>query len=1179
MSNPSWTPEQWQCIDSHGGTLLVSAAAGSGKTTVLVERILRRITDETAPLALDRLLVVTFTKAAAAEMRSRLSKALSEKAAERPDDLRLQRQLQLLPRADICTIDSFCANLVRENFHALGISPQFRIADEQQLLLLQRDALQDTLLTFYEEKHPDFLELSAMLTNGKNDGRLLSAVETLYAFIQSYPDPERWLSDTATLYDGNGKVSETVWGKFILEQIVQSLGRCRLLYQAALETAKDDTVLFEKYTPALNEDLALITHLEEAAKSGDWDRLFGGIGEFSQARLSAAKGCTNEEAKARITDLRTEAKSAFKKLAAFECGTEKQCLLDVERSSRLIRMLYDIVRRFSEILTEKKRAANLWDFSDIEHFALQLLTAYDEAGNRVPTPLARELSERLDEILVDEYQDTNAVQDALFVALSRNEQNLFMVGDVKQSIYAFRKAMPELFIGRRNAYPAFDGEQYPATITLGNNFRSRRSVTDAVNFIFRQLMTKEIGGITYDEREELVCSATYPDENDERYDTECLIVDGTQYDRDEIDKDTAEAQIIAERILELKKSFTVNEKGVTRPFRYGDCCILLRSHKTHAAAYRDTLLAYGIPAVASASSGFFEAAEIRLALSLLRCIDNPLQDIPLTAIMLSPLFGFTTDDMAAIRLCRPKTALYNAVTAAARQGEDALSKRCRAFLDTLRRYRELAALLTVDRLLTRLYEDLALPELLRARFGGDNRAENLRLLYEQCARFEQGGFRGLSAFIRHIDRLQELGVDLPGASVNNAENAVRIMSIHGSKGLEFPVVFLAGLGGEFNRENTKTDLLLHSKYGAGMNLRDPVSLARHVTLPRQGLVLMQQGDDRAEELRILYVAMTRAREKLYLVMSVKDPDRKLTALGASRDTNSDTLPACAVRDANSMSDWILSALLRHPCGEELCERAGIPPVPLPDDAVWHISFCAPRGLAPFVTETETPAVPDGALMDTIRAHMAYAYPYERLSRVPTKLAASEIAADPTRPDLVAHARPSFLTKQDLTPAERGAAMHGFMQFADFAAAAVSTENEAKRLAASGFLSAEQAASLDHKRLRAFFESDLYRRMCAAERVLREYSFTFREAAKAYDPAVTDPNEAVVIQGIADCVFVENGALVIVDYKTDRVRTPAELIERYRAQLDVYARALSTVLELPVRECLLYSFALGNVIKV
>ena len=1178
MSSPSWTPEQLHCIHGHGGTLLVSAAAGSGKTTVLVERIVQRITDAANPLDLDRLLVVTFTKAAAAQMRQRLSKVLSEQIAAHPENLRLQRQQLLLPRADICTIDSFCANLVRENFHTLGISPQFKIADEQQLLLLQQDALQDTLLYFYEQNSPDFDSLSAMLTNGKNDARLAAAVETIYHFIQSYPDPDRWLCDTAAFYEHPAAVADTVWGKLVLSQILQLLEQCERLYAVAIETAATDKVLVEKYIPALQKDAAMVLHLKECASGGQWDALFEGINAFSQARVGAAKGCENETAKIRVNDLRAEVKSIFKKLLSYDCGTEVSCLSDLKRSARYIRVLYDMVRYFTNVFSEKKRAANLLDFNDVEHFALSLLTVYDEQGQRVPTPLARELSDRFDEILVDEYQDTNAVQDALFVALSRNEQNLFLVGDVKQSIYAFRKAMPELFINRRNAYPPFDGKHYPGTITLGNNFRSRRSVTEAVNFVFRQIMSAELGGLAYDEREELVCSASYPPtERQEAFHTACLIVDGTQYDKSELHKDCAEAQVIAEKLLALKDSFTVSNKDGSRALRYDDCCILLRNHKSHADAYRDTLIAYGIPAVCTTANGFFEAAEIRLTLSLLRCIDNPLQDIPLTAVMLSPLFGFTPDDLATVRIGHTNVPLYMAVCTARQHKNAFLARRCADFVDTLNHYRQLSALLTVDRLVSRLYEDMALPELLRARFGGDNRAENLRLLYEQCARFEQGGFRGLSVFLRHIDRLQEQGISLPGATAH-AQNAVRIMSIHGSKGLEFPVVFLAGLANEFNRENTKADLLLHSKYGAGMNLRDPVTLTRHVTLPRQGLMLTQLDDDRAEELRVLYVAMTRAREKLFLVMTLQNPDRRLATLGAVLD-DSPVLPTPVIRESTSMSDWLLSTLLRHPSGHQLRERAGVSEtVVLPSDEPIDIAFCVPQNAFVEPAPPALPAPPDEETVRILSKRIAYTYPHEALSRVPSKLAASE-KNDATSTDFVAHTRPSFMTASGLTPAERGTAMHAFMQFADHAAAAVSVEEEITRLTAQRFLSTEQAEALDRKRLCAFFESDLYRRMQRADNVWREVPFTLREPAAIHDPSVTDPNETVVIQGIADCVFEENGGLVIVDYKTDRVKTAQQLRERYTAQLSVYARAFETVFDKPVQDCYLYSFALGQSISL
>ncbi|MBQ9963980.1 MAG: helicase-exonuclease AddAB subunit AddA [Clostridia bacterium] len=1166
-----WTPEQEQCITCHGGTLLVSAAAGSGKTSVLVERIIQRVTDAVCPIDLDRLLVVTFTNAAAAEMRHRLSERLTQAVAESPDDLRLQRQLLMLPRADICTVDSFCIGLLREHFHALELSPQFKVADEQQAFLLRNEALNEALQTCYAEQDPAFEALAAALTNGKTDARLYSAAETVFRFIQSYPDPDEWLTDTAALYDASVPIADTVWGRCVLDEIRAVLRQCESLYVTACTAAEQDEVLQNAYAPSLLADLTAVRELETCAENGDWDRLFAVLSAFTPAGFKGSKGA-DPALKARCSALRDKAKKSLEKLTALGCGTAQQCRDDLTRSAALIGALYTLVRRFSENFAVKKRAADLIDFSDAEHMALSLLTR-KENKKRVPSALAQELSAHYDEILVDEYQDTNAVQDALFLSLSRHAENLFFVGDVKQSIYAFRKAMPKLFIDKRNAYPPFDGKHYPATITLGKNFRSRLSVTSAVNFLFRQLMIPQVGGITYDENEQLVCGATYPNAEGEPYRTECLIVDGTTFDKTAFAKDQAEALVIAERIAALKGNFTVTEKGVSRPLTYGDCCILLRSHKSHAAAYREALSLYGIPSVAAVENGFFETAEIRIALSLLRCIDNPLQDVPLTAVMLSPLFGFSTDDLAEIRLCRRDAALYHAVCTARKQAADPLKKRCAVLVDTLRRYRDLAALLTVDRLLNRLYEELAIPEILCARFGGTIRADNLQLLYDQCTQFEQAGFRGLSSFIRHIDRLQEQQVNLSGAAPHAGEDAVQIISVHASKGLEYPVVFLAGLGNEFNRENAKADLLLHTEYGVGMTHRDPVSYTRRHTLPWQGLLLMQRADDRAEELRILYVAMTRAREKLYLVTTVSDPAKRLSALGALIDPACETLSPSVIVDADSMSDWVLTALLRHPCAAALRQHAGLTEeAVLPDAQHIDISFCTPAPPPSLSVRTQTAAEPDETLMQRIRDNMAYDYPHRALAAIPSKMAASELTADPTRPELVAHTRPAFLSRGGLTPSERGTAMHTFMQFADYAAAAESIDREADRLVALGFLSADAAASLDRHRLRGFFESDLYARMCRAERVLREYHFTYCEDT-AYGEEVT------VIQGIADCVFVEDGALVIVDYKTDRVHTPEELIDRYEAQLRVYARALNTVLELPVRECLLYSFALNRSIPL
>ncbi len=1181
MAERQWTVEQQQCINDHGGTLLVSAAAGSGKTSVLVQRILRKVTNEENPTDIDRLLVVTFTKAAAAEMKQRISAELTKCIAQRPRDLRLQRQQLALPRAAISTVDSFCSSLIRDNAYLLDISPKFKVAEQQQLVLLRREALQETLDDRYRQQDPAFLELATMLSNGKNDTLLMSTVERIYDFIQSHPYPEQWLSQTETIYDDSLPIRDTLWGKLILTQLTDTLHACVQLLHSAAALCEGDSVLCDKYLPSLQTDEVLFRNLAEDVGSGlPWDDCFARIQALKLTPLSPVRNCTDETAKQRITALRDEVRSQLESLGKLFCGTEEQCRQDLRDTREVILSLYETVRRFSRCFAEKKQAQNLLDFSDIEHYALKLLTEEDENGGHRPTALARELAQQYDEIMVDEYQDTNATQDALFSALSREESNLFYVGDVKQSIYGFRQAMPELFLNRRNAYAPYSGNQYPATITLGNNFRSRREVTDSVNFLFRQLMTEQTSGICYDEREELVCSAPSYEEK-AGYETECLILDGTQLKAENMERDIAEARVIAQRIRHCKETLYISDKEGARPAQYGDFCILLRNKKGHAAAYREELERQGIPVLFDSDNGFFDTAEIRLALSLLRCVDNPLLDIPLTAVMLSPLYGFTPDDLAQIRLFRPASCLYISVCAARQNTENRdLAARCREFLHHLDLYRTLAASVTVDTLLRRLYEDTALPEHMGARIGGAARRENLQLLHDHCRRFEQNGFRGLSAFIRYVDRLREQGADLAGASSTTGGDAVRILSIHGSKGLEYPVVFLAGLGSQFNRESLTADLLLHPSLGAGIKRRDPVTFNHYVTLPHRGLSLAIRNDSRAEELRILYVAMTRAREKLYLILTQDRPQRKLDSL-ASALTKEEALTPFSVFNASSMADWILCALLRHPSAVHLRNRIGRENLPvLSAQTPWHIELCDPPVDLPHaVTDTVT-AHADPALTAIIRDHMAYTYPHGALARIPAKLAASEAAHGQQIPEHIAHSRPAFMSSGGLTPSERGTALHTFMQFVSYEAAAVNTETEAQRLVTAGFLTPEQAASLDHTRLSAFFHSPLYARIARSPRCLREYHFTCRRHASVIDPSLpTDTGEFLVIQGIADCLFEEDGKLVIVDYKTDRVNTLGELAERYRPQLEIYREAIGKALELPVNECLLYSFSLNGTIAV
>lgn len=1186
MGARQWTNEQKQCIEADGGTLLVSAAAGSGKTAVLVQRILQKIIREDHPTSIDRLLVVTFTKAAASEMKQRIAAELTRLISEHPEDRRLQQQQMLLPCASISTVDSFCANLVREHFHLLEISPQFRVAEDAETRLLREEAVGEIIEEAYAEAEPGFLELAEMLGNGKSDRRLSEDVEKIFDFIQSHPDPDGWLGEKEQAYDAAGSMPSTVWGQVVMAHIVGVLRHAQHLIDTALLLTEGDAALTDKYRPVLMEDRQAIVAASEwmTSPSCSWDRIPDILAPIAASSLKPVRTCADETAKERIKALRGEAKDSVRALPALLCGSEAQCAEDLRVLRRLVSALFSLVRRFAARYGEKKKSRRMLDFSDLEHGALRLLTVRDEDGSLRPSPLARELSDRFDEILVDEYQDTNAAQDALFSALSRDGGNLFFVGDVKQSIYGFRQAMPDLFLQKRNSWPDFDGTAYPATITLGHNFRSRAEVTDSVNFFFRQLMSEEASGIAYGDRESLVPRAAYPAGTG--YETELYVLDADTREDPLEERDAGEARFIAGRIQELVGTLPITENGMTRPAEYGDFCILLRSKKGRADIYAAQLKQADIPVMTAGDHGFFSTPEIALALSLLRVIDNPLLDIPLLAVMFSPLYGFTPDDLAAVRLLDRQSCLFSAVGRMARQhpasDSDSLPERCRTFLDSMQVYRTLAATMPADRLLTRLYEDTGLPAVMRVRRNGRQKLANLQLLQEHARRFEQNGFRGLSAFIRYLDRMEEQRLDLAPAAQPDQAGAVQILSIHHSKGLEYPVVFLAGLGNAFNPASTRDDLLLHPRLGVGLMRRDPATYNRYDTLPRQAVSLSIRQSERAEELRVLYVAMTRAKEKLILTASVKKPESRLTSL-ASSIGDDETLPAFSVLNAGSLGDWVLSAALRHPSASVLRKLAGLDDLPsLPADTSWRVDVVPVPARKPAPVSEDEAAEADSRLVSHIRERIAYQYPYAALSSLPVKLAASDMTHETLRRE-TAGSRPAFLGKAGLTPAERGTALHTFMQYARYEAAAEDPEKEASRLVIRGFLTRQQGQSLDFVKIRRFFSGPLYARMQRSPRCMREVPFTMEWPAARFSPAGAVPDESspdvVTIQGIADCIFEENGALVIVDYKTDRIKTDRELTERYAGQLHLYAEAFACILELPVADCILYSFQLGRGISV
>ncbi len=1173
MSERKWTDEQRQSIDAHGGSLLISAAAGSGKTAVLVERIMTLITAEN-PVDVDRLLVVTYTRAAAAELRQRLSNALAKKMVEEPGNRNYQRQQMLLPRANISTVHGFCTRLLQEYASQTGLPIGFRVADEAQTALLSAQAMEEVLEENYSRRDPAFMGLAAQINTGRSDRDLRTVVGQAYTFMQAQPVPEKWLQTQIDAYTAVAPLEETPWMAPILKHIDILLEYAAHLWRVSYERCV--AVGLEAYIDHLQAEYQQICCLREWLPTATYPEMqatLTGIA-FESLPKASTKDPVQVEVKTEIQKkLRKEAKEVVALCAGLVRDDEEKCRADLAKMAPSLDALGRLVREYTARFTALKRQEKLLDYNDLEHESLRLLI---DPATEKPTPLAMDLSHRFDHIMVDEYQDTNAAQEAIFKAVSRNETNLFFVGDVKQSIYGFRQAMPFLFTKRRDEYSPFDEKapDYPATITLKNNFRSRAEVTDATNFIFRQLMDPRLGAVTYGEDDELKCSALYPEA---KRPTEWMLLDRQAADAAGITAAQMEARQIGCRIRELMRDMPVSVgEDSFRPMEYRDICILLRS-RAHLSAYVKELTRMGIPAAADKSKGFLATSEVRTALSLLRVIDNPLREVELTAVMLSPLFGFTADDLATLRVTFGRyLPLYVVVEKMATAGDDPdLSARCALFLNCLRRLRVLAVSLPADRLLETAYRETDMEAVFAARSGGRQRVANLHQLDRVARGFEQGGFRGLSAFVRYMDRLEDQGKDLEGGDTLG-QDGVRLMTVHSSKGLEFPVVFLANLGSKGEKEDSGPKLLFHHQSGIGMKITDDVEGEQHLPLPYRAVLSDRQLDEAAENLRVWYVALTRAREKLILTYCVKDPIAAIQKAEARLSDSPTVLPAVVLR-ASSPGDMLLTASLRHTGFVPYRQSAEVATL----HAEEEMTVTLYDTVAPLhAVEAQEVAEEDTTLTATLRQRMAYTYPYAPLQSVPAMLAASQLSHQQMSRQHVAQGRPAFLQKEGLTPAQKGTALHTFMQYADFAAASADPMAEAQRLLTAGFITAQQKEVLSEDTLRRFFDGDLYRRMAAADQVWREYHYIRDVSAGTLTDLPEEmAEERVVVQGIADCVFREGDHLVLVDYKTDKVKDASELVDRYRSQMLFYKQALETIFGLPVTEMLLYSFALGKTVEV
>ena len=1216
MSEPKWTPAQRAAIEDRGGALLVSAAAGSGKTAVLTERAVRLITDPEHPVDADRLLIVTFTNAAAAELRARIGQALLKRSQAEPGNGALRRQRMLLQRAPICTIDAFCLDLLRKHFQALDIPPDFSPADPGSVELLRASALSETLENAYRD--PDFCAFADLYGKGRTDRAAGETILHVYDFLRALPDYDKKLEEFLAPWQEENGFAATCWRDLLLAEAARSARAAGELFRAALADCPGDreqeladaeekktpsarekakNAVLEKYTDAqerLDKAAALLGRVEQLAVAGEWTPLYDLLTPYvlGMEELPGLKGMKkrlNGEHKKVIRTRADEGTALFAQILELIPCSEEEAEADRRAAEPRLRALFAAVRDFDARFSAKKRDRKLLEFSDFEHQALRLLR--DPDGT--PTALCGVIRQNYAAVMVDEYQDTNALQDALYRCLaSPAGDNLFLVGDLKQSIYRFRQADPSIFREKLDSWPALPGgaarprpaESTPGTdamLALDANFRSAPQVVEGVNFLFERLMSPELGDTAYGDGQRLICGA--PGEYTGSVEAHFLPDDTAETD----------AGWIARRIEEMvQSSEPVRDGSATRPVQYEDCCILLAA-RNDFPAYVEALTARGIPVYADARENLLDAPHIRPLIALLKVIDNPAQDIYLAAAMLGPLFGFTDDDLVRLRAraeeiqkqqgenAPQRISLYGALLLTVNSGEDTpFTGKVRAFYARLTELRRMARSAPAEQLLEEIFVSTGYLAALGVLENGAHRREDARRFAAFCA---QTGANGISALVRAIDAAAQAGSTgqdtVPGGA---RPGCVTIMTIHRSKGLQFPVVFVGDTARHFNLSDTYQPVLLHREYGAGLRLRPEQGESMYKTAAYAALASVHAQETRSEQMRLLYVALTRAQDKLILTVPLGmtktgNPFAKAAAFlaaGAGETLN---------QQAGSFADWLRAALLVHPFGGPLRRLAGdleLPFVFTESEIMVTVQEAQPEPETPGQEpEAAEPVPADPALVAQLQEGFAWRYPAAKLAAVPAKVSVSAVA-HAARP--VALERPAFLQKTGMTGAERGTAIHAFMQSVPFDGPAPDLDAEVRRQTDLQLLDPALADKLDLDAVRPFFASAVWRRIRLAKQILREEPFITALPAAEVTPAAGQGSAAaaeVLVQGIADLVLVFDEHAEILDYKTDRSRDAQYYIDEYAAQLRLYRRAFAQRLAVPVTKLTIYSFAIEEEIDV
>lgn len=1285
----SWTTEQQQVIDLRNRNILVSAAAGSGKTAVLVERIVKIITDKNHPVDIDHLLIVTFTNAAAAEMRERIGNAIEKALDEQPGNEHLLRQLTLIHNAQITTIDSFCLYVVRNHFHEIDLEPNFRIGDEGELKLLREDVLGRVLEQNYEEPSEAFSDFVEGYASGRTDAALNEMILQLYEFSRSYPWPEKWLDSFVGIYriENREELDRAEWLAPLTENICFVLKDCeQLLKQALAITQQDDGP--DMYEKAVQSDLE---KYESLSKLTSFCELYGALSDIKYDRLASSRGFEGDPDKLELVkSLREQAKDVVKKLCKqyFFCSPEMM-IEQLERTEPMLEEVVRLTKQFADEFAAAKRRKNLVDFHDVEHFALQILV--DEETEKAKKT-AEEFRDTFEEIMIDEYQDSNEVQETLLRSISREERgenNIFMVGDVKQSIYRFRLARPELFMKKYDSYSL--EESTTQRIDLHKNFRSREEVLTCTNDIFYKIMVRSLGNVEYDAEAALYPGASYPaiemkktagkEETAEEqtkqsiadFTPEILLADSNDElleDTEFSDKKTLEAKIVAEEIRHLMKTQPVTDKatGELRAARYSDIVILLRSLSGWADSLVEVLNENGIPAHTVSSTGYFSTVEVQTVLSMLRLLDNPRQDIPMAAVLRSPMAGLTDEELAVLRLEDGSVPFHEAVLELAeglyeedgqkeisdseadseadqKQGRNADEKTenhieitaHRKLLKFYKKYKQLRQLVPdtpIHELIEIILRETGYGHYVAAMPAGNRRTANLNMLLEKAAAYEKTSYKGLFHFVRYIDELQKYDVDFGEADmVGENEDVVRIMSIHKSKGLEFPIVIVSGMGKNFNKQDTRSKMVLHPELGIGLDYMDGKKRIKSPTIAKKAIAKQIDLENLGEELRVLYVALTRAKEKLILTGTLKDAPEKLEFFRqqANLSKAADRPLSYLTREgASGYLDWILPAVLSY--GDKYPVRI-VEAAELVLDEVEN-QLEQNEDLTERIEEIEAA---DTQLVGQLKQRFSQRYPYQTDILRKNKYSVSELKHRAMREKFEAEQEetiPAFL-EEPVTPtiplfiqreesveqetanrgALRGTAVHRVMECYDFTSEK-SVQEQMDAMEKEEKITADMRTLVKERIVADFVSSETGKRMALAQRMgalyrekpfvmgfteeeLENYGFgagaqmieneaqTENAQQEIMSENVSQENhmheeDLTLIQGIIDVFWIEDDGITVLDYKTDRVDTAQELIDRYATQLKLYADALERVFatrKLKVKEILIYSFRLEKLISI